>query len=77
MKFVLASQNKHKLVEMQSILSAHGVEVPGQIPSASMVSPLGKIQAIQLVKCAVRVFAPRIFSSSSRYRPTSSSSGPP
>ena len=27
MKFVLASQNKHKLVEMQSILSAHGVEV--------------------------------------------------
>ena len=27
MKFVLASQNKHKLVEMQAILSAHGVEV--------------------------------------------------
>ena len=27
MKFVLASQNKHKLVEMQSILAAHGVEV--------------------------------------------------
>jgi len=27
MRFVLASQNKHKLVEMQSILSAHGVEV--------------------------------------------------
>lgn len=27
MKFVLASQNKHKLTEMQSILSAHGVEV--------------------------------------------------
>ena len=27
MKFVLASQNKHKLEEMQSILSAHGVEV--------------------------------------------------
>ena len=27
MKFILASQNKHKLVEMQSILSAHGVEV--------------------------------------------------
>ena len=27
MKFVLASQNKHKLVEMQDILSAHGVEV--------------------------------------------------
>ena len=27
MKFVLASQNKHKLVEMRSILSAHGVEV--------------------------------------------------
>ena len=27
MKFVLASQNKHKLVEMQSILSAQGVEV--------------------------------------------------
>ena len=27
MKFVLASQNKHKLAEMQSILSAHGVEV--------------------------------------------------
>ena len=26
MKFVLASQNKHKLAEMQSILSAHGVE---------------------------------------------------
>ena len=26
MKFVLASQNKHKLTEMQSILSAHGVE---------------------------------------------------
>ena len=27
MKFVLASQNQHKLEEMQSILSAHGVEV--------------------------------------------------
>lgn len=27
MKFVLASQNKHKLVEMQAILSAHRVEV--------------------------------------------------
>lgn len=27
MKFVLASQNRHKLEEMQSILSAHGVEV--------------------------------------------------
>ena len=27
MKFVLASQNTHKLVEMQAILSAHGVEV--------------------------------------------------
>ena len=27
MKFVLASQNKHKLIEMQEILSAHGVEV--------------------------------------------------
>ena len=27
MKFVLASQNKHKLAEMQAILSAHGVEV--------------------------------------------------
>ena len=27
MKFVLASQNKHKLVEMQQILSAQGVEV--------------------------------------------------
>ncbi len=27
MKFVLASQNKHKLEEIQSILSAHGVEV--------------------------------------------------
>ena len=27
MKFVLASQNKHKLVEMQAILSAQGVEV--------------------------------------------------
>ena len=27
MKFVLASQNKHKLIEMQDILSAHGVEV--------------------------------------------------
>ena len=27
MNFVLASQNKHKLVEMQSILAAHGVEV--------------------------------------------------
>lgn len=27
MKFVLASQNQHKLAEMQSILSAHGVEV--------------------------------------------------
>jgi len=27
MKFILASQNKHKLVEMQDILSAHGVEV--------------------------------------------------
>ncbi len=27
MKFVLASQNKHKLAEMQSILSAYGVEV--------------------------------------------------
>jgi len=27
MKFILASQNKHKLVEMQAILSAHGVEV--------------------------------------------------
>ena len=27
MKFVLASQNSHKLVEMQAILSAHGVEV--------------------------------------------------
>ena len=27
MKFILASQNKHKLVEMQSILAAHGVEV--------------------------------------------------
>ena len=26
MKFVLASQNKHKLEEMQAILSAHGVE---------------------------------------------------
>ena len=26
MKFVLASQNPHKLVEMQEILSAHGVE---------------------------------------------------
>jgi len=27
MRFVLASQNKHKLVEMQDILSAHGIEV--------------------------------------------------
>ncbi len=27
MKFVLASQNQHKLAEMQAILSAHGVEV--------------------------------------------------
>ena len=27
MKFVLASQNRHKLEEMRSILSAHGVEV--------------------------------------------------
>ena len=27
MKFILASQNSHKLAEMQSILSAHGVEV--------------------------------------------------
>ena len=27
MKFILASQNQHKLVEMQNILSAHGVEV--------------------------------------------------
>ena len=27
MKFVLASQNRHKLEEMQAILSAHGVEV--------------------------------------------------
>lgn len=27
MKFILASQNKHKLAEMQAILSAHGVEV--------------------------------------------------
>lgn len=27
MKFVLASQNKNKLEEMQSILSAHGIEV--------------------------------------------------
>ena len=27
MKFILASQNRHKLVEMQDILSAHGVEV--------------------------------------------------
>ena len=27
MKFVLASQNRHKLEEMQSILSAHGVQV--------------------------------------------------
>lgn len=27
MKFVLASQNPHKLVEMQSILSGHGIEV--------------------------------------------------
>ncbi len=27
MKFVLASQKKHKLAEMQSILSTHGVEV--------------------------------------------------
>ena len=27
MKFILASQNRHKLVEMQNILSAHGVEV--------------------------------------------------
>ena len=27
MKFVLASQNTHKLAEMQAILSAHGVEV--------------------------------------------------
>lgn len=27
MKFILASQNRHKLVEMQSILSAHGMEV--------------------------------------------------
>ena len=27
MKFVLASQNRHKLEEMQSILSAQGVEV--------------------------------------------------
>ena len=26
MKFILASQNRHKLVEMQDILSAHGVE---------------------------------------------------
>ena len=30
MKFVLASQNKHKLIEMQDILSAHGVEVEQQ-----------------------------------------------
>ena len=27
MKFVLASQNQHKLAEMNLILSAHGVEV--------------------------------------------------
>ena len=27
MKFILASQNQHKLAEMQNILSAHGVEV--------------------------------------------------
>ena len=27
MKFVLASQNQHKLKEMHDILSAHGVEV--------------------------------------------------
>jgi len=27
MKFVLASQNRHKLIEMNEILSAHGVEV--------------------------------------------------
>ena len=27
MKFVLASQNPHKLVEMNAILSAYGVEV--------------------------------------------------
>ena len=27
MKFVLASQNPHKLEEMNAILSAHGVEV--------------------------------------------------
>ena len=27
MKFILASQNRHKLVEMQSILEKHGVEV--------------------------------------------------
>ena len=27
MKFILASQNRHKLVEMQDILAAHGVEV--------------------------------------------------
>ena len=27
MKFVLASQNQHKLKEMQDILSAQGVEV--------------------------------------------------
>jgi XTP/dITP diphosphohydrolase len=27
MKFILASQNSHKLAEMQAILSAHGVEV--------------------------------------------------
>ena len=27
MKFILASQNRHKLVEMQSILEKHGIEV--------------------------------------------------
>ena len=39
MKFILASQNRHKLVEMQSILSAHGVEV--------VLQGLGRLPQVQ------------------------------
>ena len=48
MKFVLASQNRHKLEEMRSILSAHGVEVgPAHRPKPRPKGqPVGQIDLV-------------------------------
>ena len=66
MKFVLASQNPHKLVEMQEILSAHGVEavLQSEMGIHVDVEETGETFAANAMLKAKAVMESRIFSAS-------------